>query len=61
MDKLLINERIAGVQRLLAYLEKKRFQLFDSRNIQSKDYKLTIDEINKTKQQLNKLKAMRNA
>ncbi len=56
-----INERIAGVERVLIYLNKKRMQLFDSRHIQSKEYKLTIDEINAAKRQINKLKLMRNA
>lgn len=56
-----INERIAGVERVLFYLNKKRIQLFDSRGIQSKEYKLTIDEIAAARLQINELKAMRNA
>lgn len=57
MDNQIINERIAGIERVLAYLQKQRMQLFDRRKIQKREYKLIIDEINDAKRRIHKLKA----
>lgn len=56
MDNQIINERIAGIERVLAYLQKQRMQLFDRRKIQQREYKLIIDEINDAKRRIHKLK-----
>ncbi|MBS7815874.1 hypothetical protein [Wohlfahrtiimonas chitiniclastica] len=56
MDNQIINERIAGIERVLAYLQKQRMQLFDRRKIQKREYKLIIDEINDAKRRIHKLK-----
>jgi len=54
-----INERIAGIERILTYLQKQRMQLFDRRNVQHREYKLVIDEINGAKRRIHKLRAMK--
>ncbi|OYQ75256.1 MULTISPECIES: hypothetical protein [Wohlfahrtiimonas] len=59
MNNLEMNERIAGIERILAYLQKQRMQLFDRRKIQRREYKLIIDEINDAKRRIHKLKAMK--
>lgn len=56
MDSQIISERIAGIERVLAYLQKQRMQLFDRRKIQKREYKLIIDEINDAKRRIHKLK-----
>lgn len=33
MNNLEMNERIAGIERILAYLQKQRMQLFDRRKV----------------------------
>lgn len=50
-----INERIAGIQRIIIYLRKQQDDLFSNRKQQSKAYKTIVDEIKDAKKRIQRL------